>query len=405
MLYSLKTQCGSRSIPILISFLSLLAVATTQSAMAQTGFDLLRVIRPHQQVYDLAVGPDGLLYAAVAHGIEVRKTTGELVREIQNSEIEAALQVDHFGPAALAFDEQGVLHVLGTGCGLVARFENGALTSSFWVGETPRFVYDFAVAADGSYFITTTRTEDDSSDVSFVVQKHDAEGNLLFVIPQESISSDPTASFAALALSAQGDLHVLVHAETAVSVEVFSPTGLHLRRLQMPKQVDSDTLYNIFSDRQGNIVLNGRLRGREAVLVKYSPTGSIIKMYIGERTSFVAGSIFPFEDLSGAAFDQAGNLYTSTQLSSEPILAYKPAQYDRIFFRRLPDKRTKDRAAEFTFATDRPADVFECSLDGSAFSVCSSTRRYSGLQRGTHVFRVRVRGEKRTTETNRWAVF
>lgn len=403
MLYSLKTQCGSRSIPILISFLSLLAVATTQSAMAQTGFDLLRVIRPHQQVYDLAVGPDGLLYAAVAHGIEVRKTTGELVREIQNSEIEAALQVDHFGPAALAFDGKGVLHALGGGYGLVARFEKGTLTSSFWVGDTPRYAYDFAVAADGSYFISTERTEDHT--VSFVVQKHDAEGNLLFVIPQESISSDPTASFPALALSAQGDLHVLVRAETGVSVEVFSPTGLHLRRLQMPKGVDSDTLYNIFSDRQGNIVLNGRLRVGEAVLVTYSPTGSIIKMYIGERTSFVAGSIFPFEDLSGAAFDQAGNLYTSTQLSSEPILAYKPAQYDRIFFRRLPDKRTKDRAAEFTFATDRPADVFECSLDGSAFSVCSSTRRYSGLQRGTHVFRVRVRGEKRTTETNRWAVF
>jgi|694.fasta_scaffold114342_2 hypothetical protein len=403
MLYSLKTQCGSRSIPILISFLSLLAVATTQSAMAQTGFDLLRVIRPHQQVYDLAVGPDGLLYAAVAHGIEVRKTTGELVREIQNSEIEAALQVDHFGPAALAFDGKGVLHALGGGYGLVARFEKGTLTSSFWVGDTPRYAYDFAVAADGSYFISAERTEDHT--VSFVVQKHDAEGNLLFVIPQESISSDPTASFPALALSAQGDLHVLVRAETGVSVEVFSPTGLHLRRLQMPKGVDSDTLYNIFSDRQGNIVLNGRLRVGEAVLVTYSPTGSIIKMYIGERTSFVAGSIFPFEDLSGAAFDQAGNLYTSTQLSSEPILAYKPAQYDRIFFRRLPDKRTKDRAAEFTFATDRPADVFECSLDGSAFSVCSSTRRYSGLQRGTHVFRVRVRGEKRTTETNRWAVF
>jgi hypothetical protein len=371
--------------------------------MAQTGFDLLRVIRPHQQVYDLAVGPDGLLYAAVAHGIEVRKTTGELVREIQNSEIEAALQVDHFGPAALAFDGKGVLHALGGGYGLVARFEKGTLTSSFWVGDTPRYAYDFAVAADGSYFISAERTEDHT--VSFVVQKHDAEGNLLFVIPQESISSDPTASFPALALSAQGDLHVLVRAETGVSVEVFSPTGLHLRRLQMPKGVDSDTLYNIFSDRQGNIVLNGRLRVGEAVLVTYSPTGSIIKMYIGERTSFVAGSIFPFEDLSGAAFDQAGNLYTSTQLSSEPILAYKPAQYDRIFFRRLPDKRTKDRAAEFTFATDRPADVFECSLDGSAFSVCSSTRRYSGLQRGTHVFRVRVRGEKRTTETNRWAVF
>jgi hypothetical protein len=46
---------------------------------------------------------------------------------------------------------------------------------------------------------------------------------------------------------------------------------------------------------------------------------------------------------------------------------------------------------EATFAFSSTAgDSFECSLNGSAFSTCSSPQSYLGLEEGTHLFSVRV---------------
>jgi hypothetical protein len=46
--------------------------------------------------------------------------------------------------------------------------------------------------------------------------------------------------------------------------------------------------------------------------------------------------------------------------------------------------------ATFTFTSDEAGSTFQCSLDSSAFTPCSSPQSYSGLQSGSHDFSVRA---------------
>ena len=58
-----------------------------------------------------------------------------------------------------------------------------------------------------------------------------------------------------------------------------------------------------------------------------------------------------------------------------------------------PPKTTSDRSARFSFsATGGNARGFECQLDGGGYRGCNSPRRYSGLEPGRHIFRVRAIG-------------
>jgi parallel beta-helix repeat protein len=51
-----------------------------------------------------------------------------------------------------------------------------------------------------------------------------------------------------------------------------------------------------------------------------------------------------------------------------------------------PAATTSDTTATFTFSVDDPEAVFQCSLDGAVFSVCSSPKTYSDLALGAHTF-------------------
>jgi hypothetical protein len=62
-----------------------------------------------------------------------------------------------------------------------------------------------------------------------------------------------------------------------------------------------------------------------------------------------------------------------------------------------PSGVTASRDASFAFAADEPAR-FECRLDGSTFTGCSSPTSYSGLADGTHRFEVRAIDETGKTD-------
>jgi hypothetical protein len=54
--------------------------------------------------------------------------------------------------------------------------------------------------------------------------------------------------------------------------------------------------------------------------------------------------------------------------------------------------------ARFTFFADESNSTFECSLDGSAFEVCTSPQEYTNLALGEHEFRVRATDQSGNTD-------
>ena len=64
--------------------------------------------------------------------------------------------------------------------------------------------------------------------------------------------------------------------------------------------------------------------------------------------------------------------------------------------------------ASFAFSASRSGTTFECSIDGGAFTGCSTPKSYSGLGAGEHTFRVRAvdsaAGEDPTPASRTWTI-
>ncbi|HVL94849.1 MAG TPA: S8 family serine peptidase, partial [Solirubrobacteraceae bacterium] len=73
-----------------------------------------------------------------------------------------------------------------------------------------------------------------------------------------------------------------------------------------------------------------------------------------------------------------------------------------------PPSLTRSTSASFNFTTDQVQSTFECSLDGGAFSACTSPRTYPGLSDGTHTVQVRARNRAGvvdpTPATHTWRI-
>jgi hypothetical protein len=55
-----------------------------------------------------------------------------------------------------------------------------------------------------------------------------------------------------------------------------------------------------------------------------------------------------------------------------------------------PEGTVSSASATFEFTSSEPGSTFQCSLDGAAYSACSSPHTYTGLSNGSHTFQVRA---------------
>lgn len=368
------------------------------SAQAQTGYSFIRAIsqKTSSQIMDIAVGADGKLYAATQAGIASLEPNGEYVLKItaatvQDSPLELV-------PVSLAFDNSGLLHVLD-GNGAIRRFRNNAHVSSFQIGSPAASGFsDMARDSKGNYYVYSNMGD---------VLKYSPSGQLLLTIARPPLA--PTAG-SALAVSALDELHVLRQPRNGSdpdSISVYGPGGQLRRNLELPKVIDAGSISNIFSDPKGNIRVNAKSSldgGPTYLIVLFSPEGKVRRVDYGDSMKVNSKWVTHFQELSGIAFGPSGAFYTSSATSGEPIMAYERNQHSKIFFTDAPLARTSDRETNFAFASTKNGDLFSCSLDGTPFATCSSPKRYTKLERGSHSFRVMVRGDHRSEKTIRWTV-
>jgi hypothetical protein len=92
-------------------------------------------------------------------------------------------------------------------------------------------------------------------------------------------------------------------------------------------------------------------------------------------------------DFRARAVDPAGNADPTPASHSWTIDATPP---DTTIGPSQPAPLTTATGATFDFSSTELPATFQCSLDGAAFTSCSSPRSYSGLADGSHTFQVRA---------------
>jgi hypothetical protein len=65
-----------------------------------------------------------------------------------------------------------------------------------------------------------------------------------------------------------------------------------------------------------------------------------------------------------------------------------------------PSGTVSSPSASFSFASTEPGSTFECRLDGSAWTSCSSPKTYSSLATGSHIFDVRATDSAGNVDTS-----
>ncbi|MFL5351103.1 adventurous gliding motility protein AgmC [Archangium sp.] len=116
-------------------------------------------------------------------------------------------------------------------------------------------------------------------------------------------------------------------------------------------------------------------------------------------------SVGPHEVVASAT-DEAGN--TSGSSSSHPFTVVQDTQAPETTITSGPSGTTPEHGATFEFGSDEPGVTYECSLDGAAYTPCTSPVSFTNLADGEHTFQVRARDAAgnvdATPDTRTWTV-
>ena len=130
--------------------------------------------------------------------------------------------------------------------------------------------------------------------------------------------------------------------------------------------------------------------------VVWNVTGQIQVIYTGG-----ANNGFLIRDASegGGGSEQVFYSREAGQNPPQLILRFAVAPPDTTMSS-TPDAETSDTSAAFMFTSNQPATTFQCSINGSPFTVCASPVEYSDLQLGEHEFAVRATNSYGATDAS-----
>jgi hypothetical protein len=108
---------------------------------------------------------------------------------------------------------------------------------------------------------------------------------------------------------------------------------------------------------------------------------------IGNQTTYddvaaTAGSTYYYKV---AAMNSGGEGPQSNEASATVIVDTTPPQ---TTITGAPTSLSNSTSASFSFVSSEPASTFQCRLDSSAFSACTSPKSYNTLSQGAHTFAV-----------------
>lgn len=125
---------------------------------------------------------------------------------------------------------------------------------------------------------------------------------------------------------------------------------------------------------------------------------------LGAWTATVSGVPDGAHVYTAAAADAAGN----TSAASAPRTIHVDTIPPETTLGAGPSGTTTETSAQFTFSGSPDATAFECSLDGTPMTPCTSPRAAADLAEGTHTFTVRARdaagNADPTPATRTWTV-
>ena len=118
------------------------------------------------------------------------------------------------------------------------------------------------------------------------------------------------------------------------------------------------------------------------------------KATLNPSTDFDPGTTYTatIKGGSGGVKDLAGNPLGADKIWSFSTAAAPPQDTTppETTIDSGPSGTIKQNNATFTFSSSEANSKFECKLDGSVFSACSSPKKYTGLASGSHTFSVRA---------------
>src|SRR5919112_995310 len=111
-------------------------------------------------------------------------------------------------------------------------------------------------------------------------------------------------------------------------------------------------------------------------------------------TAWPAGVAFDYWSTDAAGDNPVTNLCIVGSINSTTLFAqFKDTSPVDTTITSQPADPTNSTSASFSFTSNHTGSSvsFECSLDGSAFSACTSPKSYTGLTNGPHTFEVRAK--------------